>query len=151
MKFAERNSFGIFSVIAVFCLCSWVIVNSLFAEKGAEDIELMKNAPSTFEVTVTMTDAEGKEISAADDIAVFRIKRAGFAAPQERYELFYFLDGRLEGRETAVALPFDFKQTYRGLVEGSYQVMFVLKNPLGETAKTALTIPVSHSEKKITP
>ncbi len=62
------------------------------------------------------------------------------------YDFFYFVDNRLKRSRQDVTLPFQFKQTFRGVSPGVYALSFILKSKSGECGIETMNIRVNHED-----
>ena len=150
----KKNFYLIFIVLFILSVMPSQVSN---AEKGNDDVERFKSAiTNDFLISVEIVkpalnvDSFGEskisiiEPKFANQIKIFRINRTGDTDVQKTYELFYFLDGRLDDYKQGIHLPYDFKQTYQGIEAGSHQVKFVVKDSEDKIGAASVSISVEH-------
>lgn len=119
-----------------------------FAEEQDKDIDYVKSLMNTSGDFNLKVEVEGEEVAGnpitVDGITTFRILRTDEADKNNLYKLYYFLEGRFSRMIDEVLLPYEFKQTYRGLLAGSYEIIFVLKDGSGNYGSSKFSIKVRH-------
>ena len=111
-------------------------------------VEDMGALQSDFGVTAEIVGANSTDRGVVDGVTTFRIDDADTVVNTARYDLFYFLDGKLQHLVRGISLPYDFKQTYRGQTNGAYEVTFALRDDSGQTGVTSLSLRVRHRVRK---
>lgn len=117
------------------------------AQGEDEDIEAVKsfiNTVQDFNVRLRVNGKEGNGTIVVDGTTIFDISKIGENDKVNVYKLYYFFDGRLRRIVDDISLPHKFTQTFRGLLEGSYEVGFVLRDSEGDHGSCAVTIDVVH-------
>lgn len=137
-----RNKFILlqFIIILVFSLC---LPMTISAEKE-DHLESIKFSQSHFKVNVEIINTKNQGSNIVDKVTTFWITRLGVPKKKQDYQLYYFLDNRLQAHIKNVSLPYKFKQTYRGLLSGTYEVKFILMDNSGKTGVATLSIYVTH-------
>lgn len=147
-----RNKFFLTIFLAIFsigvCLnfCSLAISAEDLIEE--DDIENIKLAENDFTIDVVAVGQENDRRIIVDRKTIFLITRIDNPQAVKSYKLFYFLDDRLDGYQENISLPFEFNQTYRGILNGPHKVRFVLQDNSGKTSSLALSVYVKHTKKK---
>ncbi len=124
-----------------------LLAAQVFAEEEQEDIEAVKSvidAPDNFNISVEAEGKEGLYPIVSDDKITFIISKPDGQEKDSSYKLYYFLDGRVRRVIEGISLPYKFTRTYRGQIEGSYRVSFVLKDPEGKYGSATISIVVEH-------
>lgn len=117
-------------------------------DEDIERINALVNTPGDFNIKVEVEGKEGQSSIGVDGTTTFVILRTDGTNGANLYKLYYFFEGRICRIVDCVSLPYKFKQTYRGLLEGSYEVSFVLIDALGNYSSCTVPIYVKHEGKK---
>lgn len=147
LKMSKKSFILIYTLIILFFGFS-IFLYSAFAEEGEdiENIKAMLNTLGNFNLKVEVEGKEGEGTPiVVDAVTTFVISRIDEANEGNSYKLYYFLDGRVSRIIDNVLLPYKFNQTYRGLLEGNYEVTFFLKDALGNYASCVIPIYVAHT------
>ncbi len=116
-------------------------------DEDIEGVKVLLNAAGDFDIKVEVEGKESESPLVVDATTTFVISRADGTNEAKSYKLYYFFEDRVRRIVDYVSLPCKFKQTYRGLLEGSYEVSFVLKDAAGNHGSCTVPIYVKHKGK----
>jgi hypothetical protein len=81
-----------------------------------------------------------------DGMAVFRLNRGASLQTKGPYLINYFCDGVFKRFVSNAFLPYDFKQTYAGLLPGQYKLKFMFLDNSGNCGYSEITALVKHAK-----
>ena len=114
------------------------------AGENIESIMALLDAPGDFNIKIEVKGKEKQDPIVVDGTTTFTILRTDGANGADLYKLYYFFDRRIRRTVADIKLPYKFKQTYKGLPEGSYEIGFVLIDALGNYGSSRISINVEH-------
>jgi len=129
---------------------SHIFSSSTFAEedKDIEKVKALLGIPGDFNMKVEVEGKEGQGPVIVDGTTTFVISKTDATSEAKLYKFYYFFDGGIRRIIRDASLPYKFKQTYRGLSEGSYELGFVLIDASGSYGSCKVSIYVRHEAKK---
>lgn len=145
----KKKLFILNYALIILSLNFYIFSYSSFAEEG-EDIEKIKvliNTPGNFNIKVEAEGQEGHIPITVDGITTFVIARTDGGNEASSYKLYYFLEQKIDRIIDYVLLPYKFQQTYMGLLEGNYEVGFILIDALGNYGVCTVPVYVKHKGK----
>lgn len=121
--------------------------STAFARKELGDfIDDLPKQAANYAMALIVSGQTNATFVEVDDVTKFTIQREDGGDAQQRYDIYYYLDGRYSGQALGVLLPYDFQQTYRGLLAGEYKVMFVAIDRSKNIGKAETIIKVRHNK-----
>ncbi len=132
-------------IINIFISLQFLSPMEIMAENNElETMARLHVKPAVFEITAKVLDQKHNPASKVNEVTVFLIETPKPPLNPGTYTLYYYLDGNLSGEIKNINLPYEFKQDFRGLFEGSYMVEFMLVDQQDRVARAQVEIKVRH-------
>ncbi len=121
-----------------------ILFSSVYAEE-ADQLGKWRQQTSVFPVKVKVSPAGGSSnVPTVGGVAEFLLEIPQQPTGGATYDLYFFRDGLLDDVVKSIQLPYVFKQNFRGLNNGTYQLEFMLVNGSGEVGRVSQAISVQH-------
>lgn len=99
---------------------------------------------SDFALDYSLVDEKGNPVQdAVNEIATIRILREEELS-EGVYNLTLYIDRSFVAKEDNISLPYDFKWNFKGLLNGEYEFLFILKDLSGKAGVLRANISVQH-------
>ena len=104
--------------------------------------------PADFNLVVTASKGPGQVFAGGtivvDRTCIFRLSQPADADPATIFDVSLFEDNTFSRMYPNRTLPFTTKMNFRGIKDGSYQLIFVARDKNGRTGKGIITVQVHH-------
>lgn len=143
----QKNVFFSIMTLAIFILLLSALCVTNINAKDSPLVTRGQSVKEDYQLVVTLLSEGINNPNQVDEVTTFIVEYPDHlkrSSDDIKCDLYYYLDGRLDQTVHGISLPYQFKQTYRGLVNGNYKVTFVVFDSLARTGKKELNITVVH-------
>ena len=117
-------------------------------KKTAEESEqqmTIESCANDMEIQVQLVGAEDHDnIYVVDGVVQFHLYPAFVQGSEGLYTLYYFVNDQLKRKKDNISMPYNFKQTYKGMKQQQYELYFLITDESGHCGMQSIIIEVKH-------